>query len=68
MSNSFAEIVILGSEIEEFVEKFNKQYLPEKIITDAKEPNDRPTFELKSLRGSKTTIFVLQSFMQTSSE
>lgn len=58
MSNSFAEIVILGADYKKFAAKFNKQYLPGKIITAAEKPNDRPMFELKTLRDGKTTVFV----------
>ncbi|MCP4461001.1 MAG: thioredoxin domain-containing protein [Cytophagales bacterium] len=58
MSNSFAEIVILGPDYKEFAAEISKQYLPGKIITAANKENDRPMFELKSLRGGETTVFV----------
>lgn len=58
MSNPFAEIVILGADYKEFASKFNKQYLPGKVITAAKHPNDRPMFKSKSLQGGQTTVFV----------
>jgi len=58
LSESFAEIVIVGPEAEAFRDEINKKYLPGKIISSTISPNDLPIFEYKEALEDKTTIYV----------
>lgn len=58
LSIPFAEIVMVGSEVNNFSKDINQLFLPNKILTGSMLPNDNPPFEFKSLMDGKTTIYV----------
>lgn len=58
LSDPFAEIVIVGPESSQFVNEFNKLFLPGKIITATKEPRETAPFTAKMMMNDKTTIYV----------
>ncbi len=58
LSESFAEIIIVGPNSHAFVDEINAYYLPNKIIAGKAEQSDEPPFENKTTLDGKTTIFV----------
>ena len=58
LSNSFAEIVIVGDQAHQFGEQINKQFLPNKIITASQTSVSSPLFESKDMINDQTTIYV----------
>ncbi len=58
LSNSFAEVVIVGEDFEAYGKQLNRQFIPNKIVTGAREERASPLFEYKSAIDEKTTIYV----------
>lgn len=58
LSSPFAEIVVIGPQSKEYVNEFNKRYLPDKIITATETPKESAPFTAKTLMEGKTTIYV----------
>ncbi len=58
LSNSFAEVVIIGEDFKAFGKELNTQFLPNKILTAAAGERSSPLFEYKSAIDGKTTIYV----------
>lgn len=58
LSDAFAEIVILGDDFKSFGVELNRQFIPNKILTAAKDQKDSPLFEQKSLVQGETMIYV----------
>jgi uncharacterized protein YyaL (SSP411 family) len=58
LSESFAEVVIIGDEYEAFRTDMNRKFIPNKIVTAAKETRNTPLFEYKSAIDGNTTVYV----------
>ncbi|MEM0938290.1 MAG: thioredoxin domain-containing protein [Bacteroidota bacterium] len=58
LSQSFAEIVIVGPESKQFVHEINSKHLPNKIITATEKVSERIPFINKTTLEGKTTIYV----------
>ncbi|MEM6735817.1 MAG: thioredoxin domain-containing protein [Bacteroidota bacterium] len=58
LSQSFAEIVIVGPESKQFVHEINSKHLPNKIITATEEVLEKVPFINKTTLEGKTTIYV----------
>ena len=58
LSQPFAEIVIIGPKSNEFVNEFNKKFLPNKIISATNTPSEEAPFTAKTMIDDETTIYV----------
>ena len=58
LSDSFAEVVIVGSGFRKIGHELNTSFIPNKIITGSSESIDSPLFEYKDAIDNKTTIYV----------
>ena len=58
LMDQFAEIVIVGDDYENYGRVLNQQYLPDKIVTAAKDMQPSPLFDYKEMIDNKTTVYV----------
>ena len=60
LSNSFAEVVIVGDEFESLGKDLNQNFIPNKILTGSvmEKTAKSPLFEFKSAVDGKTTVYV----------
>ena len=52
------EVVVVGNNTTDIVERFHRTYLPNKVMMYGKEGTDLPLFEYKSEIDNKPTIYV----------
>lgn len=58
LSQPFAEVVVIGDNYQEMAQEFNRQFLPNKVLTAAQKEQPSPLFEYKTAVGGETTIYV----------
>ncbi|MEO9476314.1 MAG: thioredoxin domain-containing protein [Cyclobacteriaceae bacterium] len=58
VNHATPEIVVVGSETNDIVERFHRKYLPNKVLMAGKEGTALPLFEHKSEMDNKPTIYV----------
>ncbi|MEO9484950.1 MAG: thioredoxin domain-containing protein [Ekhidna sp.] len=58
LSGTFAEVIVVGPQANEFVNELNKEFIPNKIISGTLQETSEVPFELKSAMGGKTTIYI----------
>jgi len=58
ITNPMAEIIIVGPNADDFINKINTKYIPNKIIAGTTEHSNLPPFTNKSMINNETTIYV----------
>ncbi|MEQ8627791.1 thioredoxin domain-containing protein [Ekhidna sp.] len=58
VSNTFAEVIVIGPKAKEYVNEINQQFFPAKIISGTIQESNQPPFQLKSAMNGETTIYV----------
>lgn len=58
VSDTFAEVIIVGPKAKEFANEINEKYIPNKIISASVEETSLPPFEMKTTMNGETTIYI----------
>ena len=58
LSQTFAEVIVIGPKAHEYVNEINQQYLPNKIISGTITESNNAPFEHKTALNGETTIYV----------
>ncbi|MEP1032128.1 thioredoxin domain-containing protein [Ekhidna sp.] len=58
LSDTFAEVIIVGPKAKEFANEINKKYIPNKIISGILNETEMPPFEMKTAINGETTIYI----------
>ena len=58
LTNTFAEVIIVGPQAKKFANELNQYFIPNKIISGSVEVSDRPPLEHKVIINGETTIYV----------
>ncbi|WP_436516725.1 thioredoxin domain-containing protein [Ekhidna sp. To15] len=58
LSDTFAEVIIVGPQAKEFANQINEEYIPNKIISATLEEAELPPFEMKTAMNGQTTVYI----------
>lgn len=58
LSDTFAEVIIVGPDAKIFVNEINKQFIPNKIISGTLEESELAPFKMKTTMNGETTIYI----------